>query len=149
MYILGKVSRDRLLTCDQQTRTVVNHAIATSPIDFTVLEGHRVAARQRQLFAAGATKLNGVDAFSKHQGPFPLLDNPEESPSMAIDLAPWPIDWQDTRRFFMLAGVILATGNDLGIPFRWGGDWNMNGNFDDQSFFDLPHFERVDHVRAG
>jgi hypothetical protein len=29
----------------------------------------------------------------------------------------------------------------MGINLRWGGDWNMNFEVDDNQFDDFPHFE--------
>jgi peptidoglycan L-alanyl-D-glutamate endopeptidase CwlK len=36
---------------------VVERAIQITPVDFVVLEGLRTAARQKELYAAGATKI--------------------------------------------------------------------------------------------
>jgi peptidoglycan L-alanyl-D-glutamate endopeptidase CwlK len=54
-------------------------------------------------------------------------------PSMAIDVAPYPIDWSDFEKFHELAGFIKATAIEHGIHIKWGGDW--------KSFQDMPHWE--------
>ena len=43
-----------------------------------------------------------------------------------------------------MAGYIQATADKLGIKIRWGGDWDSDGDLDDQTFMDLGHFELVD-----
>jgi hypothetical protein len=62
---------------------------------------------------------------------------------MAVDVAPYPIDWEDTKRFYHFAGFVQATAKQLNIPIIWGGDWNNNNNFKDQTFNDLVHFELI------
>jgi peptidoglycan L-alanyl-D-glutamate endopeptidase CwlK len=61
----------------------------------------------------------------------------------AVDLAPYPIDWKNTKRFYHFAGIVLGVATEMGIRIRWGGDWDMDDDLDDQSFMDLVHFEIV------
>lgn len=125
---------ERLRTCDRRLQRIATEAIRITPIDFTILEGYRTIPRQQALFRQGASKIDGINKVGKHN----------YSPSLAMDIAPYPIDWQDLRRFYLLAGTILSVANSQGVALRWGGDWNSNGDFDDQSFHDLPHFELRD-----
>jgi len=60
-----------------------------------------------------------------------------------MDIAPYPIDWKDLERFYVLAGVIMACAHEEGVKIRWGGDWDSDGDYHDSSFIDLPHFELV------
>ncbi len=99
--------------------------------DFSCLEGHRSNERQDELFRQGKSKLRGGQ--SKHN----------QSPSIAIDIAPYPIDWENTKRFYLLAGMMFQAADELGIKLRWGGDWDGDWEHTDQSFHDLPHFELV------
>ncbi len=52
---------------------------------------------------------------------------------MAVDVIPYPIDWENITRFYRFGGFVKAIAVMLGIPLIWGGDW--------QKFKDLPHFE--------
>jgi len=123
----GKRSKDNLLSCDPRLIDICQDVI--QHYDFTVLEGYRSRDRQDELYAQGKSKLKGGQ--SKHNA----------YPSLAVDLAPYPIDWDDTRRFYILAGMMFQSAHAHGVTIRWGGDWNRNWNLDDQKFFDLPHFE--------
>ena len=127
----GERSLTKLHTCDNKLIAVANEALKGSPIDLTILEGHRTRERQIELFNSGMSKIDGESRLSKHQW----------TPSLAVDIAPYPIDWKDINRFFMMAGVVLSSAERLGVALRWGGDWDMDGDFKDQDFFDLPHFE--------
>ena len=72
-------------------------------------------------------------------------------PSHAVDIAPWPIpdNWgadnpKELAKFYMLAGVIKAIACKYDVKVVWGGDWNGDGNFKDNRFDDLVHFQLVD-----
>lgn len=101
--------------------------------DFSIIEGFRNKAAQNLAFAKGN---------SQKQWP-----NGEHNrlPSTAVDIMPFPVDWSDAaanlQRCCLLAGIMLATGWKLGIPLRWGGDWNSNGDTRDEHFRDYGHFE--------
>lgn len=116
-YVLGKRSRERLQGVHPDLVAVVERAIEVSVVDFTVLEGVRSVARQRELFNKGASKTMNSRHLTGH----------------AVDLAPWPIDWNDLGRFRTLAEAVKMASVELGVPVVWGGDW--------RSFYDGPHFE--------
>lgn len=61
----------------------------------------------------------------------------------AVDLAPWPIDWNNSRRFQTLAGVMMRAALDESVHIRWGKDWNENGKYEEKGETDGPHFELV------
>ncbi len=130
----GERSKDRLATCDRRLIELCTRVLKASPFDLTVLEGHRSLERQVQLFDAGMSKLNGTTRKSRHQ----------KDPSMAVDIAPFPVNWEDTRRFYLLAGLMISESKRVAMPLRWGGDWDGDGEFTDQSFHDLPHYEIKD-----
>jgi len=105
-------------------------------MDFSVLEGHRDKETQNRYYEKGTSKIKWPDG--KHN----------KLPSRAMDLAPYPIDWSNRpkaiARFYLLAGVILAVADELGIGLRWGGDWDGDWDLFDQEFDDLGHFELRD-----
>lgn len=129
MYHFSQRSKDRLSTCDPALQRICERVIET--YDFTILEGHRSNERQDELFRQGKSKLQAGE--SKHNF----------DPSRAVDIAPYPIDWDDSKRFYLLAGMMFQAATELRVNLRWGGDWNRNWDHTDQTFFDLPHFELV------
>lgn len=98
-------------------------------VDCSILEGHRDKIAQDAAYAAGKSKKRWPE--SKHN----------RQPSLAVDAAPYPVDWKDPKRFCFFAGYVKATADRLGIGIRWGGDWNSDGHISDETFPDLPHFE--------
>ena len=130
---LGSASVRKLGSCHVDIIKLVRLVEKRAPFDFAVLEGHRTVERQKELFEQGKTKIDGETRLGKHN----------YSPSEAVDLAPYPIDWQDTKRFMVLGGVVLSCAKELGVDIRWGADWDRDGDYSDHSFIDLPHFERV------
>jgi len=100
--------------------------------DHTVIEGYRGKAEQNAAFDAGRSKLRFPQSMHNR------------TPSLAVDVCPYPIDWQDHRRFYLFAGYVLATAREMGVTLRWGGDWDGDFLWTDQTFHDLPHFELLD-----
>lgn len=127
---LSDQSIRKLATCDSRLQDIVREAIKIT--DLSVIHGHRTIEEQNVLFMNGKSKKKG--GTSKHN----------EYPSMAVDLAPYPIDWGDRDRFFYLAGIIKASAHKLGIKIRLGADWNSDDKFRNEVFQDLGHFELVD-----
>lgn len=130
MPALGKASQEKLATCDPRLQKVFNEVI--KHFDCTVIEGHRGEAAQNKAFAEGKSKLKYPQG--KHN----------KTPSLAADVLPYPIDWNDTNRMRYFAGFVVGIAATMGIKLRWGGDWNQNTELKDNSFNDLPHFELVD-----
>ena len=123
----GKKSRYRLLSCDYRLQKVLDEVIKY--VDCSVLEGHRDERTQDKLYSEGKTKVRYP--MGKHNS----------NPSRAVDVVPYPIDWKDRERFHLFAGFVLGIARSMGIKLRWGGDWNMNFEVDDNKFDDFPHFE--------
>ena len=133
----GKRSRERLETCHSDLQVLFNHVI--EDIDCSVLCGHRGEADQNKAVAEGRSK--ALYPHGRHNA----------DPSLACDVAPYPIDWDDLHRFYYFSGFVLATAKvlkDLGEithDIRWGGNWRgfEKGiiDFKKNTFNDLPHFE--------
>ena len=123
----GKSSLEKLSTCDKRLQLVFNEVIKT--VDCSVLEGHRGEQRQNKLYDEGKTKLKFPNG--RHNA----------SPSRAVDVVPYPIDWEDRERFHLFAGFVLGIAKQLGINLRWGGDWDSDWQVNDNRFEDFPHFE--------
>jgi len=141
MPSFGPQSKSVLDTCCRDLNVVCNRAIQR--VDFSVIEGVRDTATQQRYFRENKTTLDGVTQLSKHQL------KPGQTHSHAVDLLPYPgvlngvNVWADDFRFTLFAGEMLATGWEVGVELRWGGDWNGDGSRADQTFHDLPHFEVV------
>tara|TARA_R100001443_G_scaffold17258_7_gene27762 strand:- start:8573 stop:8968 length:396 start_codon:yes stop_codon:yes gene_type:complete len=126
----GKRSKLNLLSCDYRLQEIFNEVI--KKVDCSVLEGHRSEERQNKLFKEGKTKVTYPKG--RHNA----------KPSRAVDVVPYPVDWEDRERFHLFAGYVLGVASGMGYTLRWGGDWNMNFEVDDNKFDDFPHFEITD-----
>lgn len=108
--------------------------------DVSILEGRRSWARQRELLHQGKSKVGPGE--SRHNPP---TEHDTDWLSKAVDVAPYPIDWKDSKRFVYMAGLVMGVAASMGHTLRWGGNWDMDQVIiDDQGFDDLPHFELVD-----
>lgn len=129
---LGKRSRSRLEGVDQRLVHLLEEVVKY--FDITVIEGLRSQERQNELVKQGKSKTK----FGKHVK------------GLAVDIAPYPIDWDARDDFHYLGGFVLGIANRLGYKVRWGGDWNASSLYKgkrttkDNSFDDLVHFELMD-----
>ena len=136
----GEKSTARLETCHDNLQILMREVV--KHFDCSVIYGHRTRDEQARLYAQGrdkpgsiVTNCDGVVKLSKHQG----VDG--EAPSLAADVVPYPIDWNDTERMVYFAGYVRGVASRMGIKVRWGGDWDSDTETDDERFRDLPHFE--------
>ena len=127
MFKFGNKSKERLVTCDERLQKVFNEVIKY--VDCSILEGHRDERKQNMFYAEGKTKVK-----------YPMGRH-NVSPSRAVDVTPYPVDWNDRERQTLFAGFVLGIARSMGISLRWGGDWNRNFKVNDNNFDDFQHFE--------
>jgi|TARA_R100001591_G_scaffold87933_2_gene94011 peptidoglycan L-alanyl-D-glutamate endopeptidase CwlK len=125
-------SKRRLATCDQRLQDVFNEVI--KHVDCSILEGYRNKERQNKLYDEKRTKVKYPNG--RHN----------VNPSKAVDVTPYPVDWEDRERQTLFAGFVIGIARSMGIKIRWGGNWDMyseNGRWEvkDNRFDDFPHFE--------
>lgn len=119
MPTFSKKSLEKLATCDRRLYDICSEAI--KHYDFVIICGHRNEEEQNRAFTAGKSKLKWPN--SKHNS----------LPSLAIDLAPYPINWDNIESFKILGQVMLQSAAKLNIPLEWGGNW--------EHFPDFVHFQ--------
>lgn len=134
-FKLGARSLRRLEGVHPDLVRVISRAIELTLVDFTVIEGVRTLARQRQLVASGASKTMNSRHLTGH----------------AVDIAPWvggTVRW-DWPLFHRIAEAMRTASAQEGIPIRWGGTWKLltaiqgpiTAKVMSRSFPDGPHFE--------
>lgn len=135
MPIFGQESFTKLSTCHLDLQAVFYEVIKT--FDCTVLEGYRNQEDQEKAYRDGNTTLQFPHGKHNHQ------------PSMAVDVAPYPLDWKNSKRFYWFAGYVMGIAQRLKDEgkithsIRYGGDWDTDKDIDDQNFKDLVHFELI------
>lgn len=142
MPSFSESSLEKLHTCHPNLQILFKEVVKW--FDCTVIYGHRTREEQARLYAQGrtapgkiVTQKDGVEKLSKHQG------EGGEPPSLAVDVVPYPVDWQDEERMVYFAGFVIGVAKMKGIAVRWGGDWDSDTETSDTNFRDLPHFELV------
>lgn len=121
-FALGDRSHKNLDGVHSDLVSVVELAIKLTTQDFMVIEGLRTIERQKQLLAEGKSKTMNSRHLTGH----------------AVDLCPYPVDWNDTNKFKAIADAMKSAAHKLDIPIEWGGDWK--GGWD-KPHFQLPHSE--------
>lgn len=130
MPSFSEKSLKELSTCDEKLQKIFMEVI--KHYDCTVICGTRDEKAQEEAFRTGKSKLKYP--HSKHNS----------FPSKAVDVVPYPIDWNDRARFYHFAGFVYGVSEVLGIKLRWGGDFNQDLNFKNDNFIDMPHFELME-----
>lgn len=121
-YKWGKSSLNNLKTCDQRLQDMANMMLARSDFDLAIICGFRGEQEQNDAFLRGASKARFGQ--SKHN----------TFPSQAIDIVPYPINWDTTdRRWQEMALNAMWCAGRLNIKIRWGGTF--------KKLADYPHFE--------
>lgn len=119
MITLSARVADNLVGVNIDLVAVMVFAMRVSPVEFTITEGVRSKARQRQLFDAGASKTMNSRHLTGH----------------AVDVAAivgGKVRW-DFPLYDRIAVSVKEAAKYLGIPITWGGDWT--------TLRDGPHFE--------
>ncbi len=111
---------------------------AIQHIDYSLIDGARTTSQQQVIFADGRSKLDGINQRSKHQ------IYPGKPKATAFDFIPAPFTtWDDRPLFTGYAFFFLGIGFEMGIELRWGGDWDQDFRWKDQTWNDFPHLEEV------
>ena len=123
----GKTSKKRLETCEEELQSLFNEVVKY--FDCSVLVGYRGRNEQDIAYESGHSKVKWPNG--KHN----------KKPSFAVDVAPYPIDWDDRERFIYFGVFVKGCAYRMGISLRWGGDWDNDNQLSDNKFDDLVHFE--------
>ena len=138
MPTFSQKSLDKLATCHPDLIRVFNEVITHT--DCTIIEGHRPIEKQAEYFRTGHSKLDPAnpDHFDKCKH--------IQRPSLACDVLPCPVDWNDNSRNSWFAGFVMATARQLDVELIWGGNWDSDITHVDKTanFFDAPHFQIKD-----
>lgn len=117
--ILGTRSLKNLEGVHPDLVKVVKRAIQITDQDFTVIEGLRSYARQKELVAKGASKTLNSRHLTGH----------------AVDIVPWvngTISW-NWLFYPAIATAMKQAAKELDVDVEWGGNW--------KKFPDGPHWQ--------
>lgn len=114
----------KLYECHPRLVELMLFAIRTSKDDITVICGFRSNEEQQEAYENGNSRAKAGE--SKHN----------IFPSKAIDIAPYPIDWDNIEAFKKLGEHIKIRAIQSAIDIEWGGDWKSFKG-------DYGHFELI------
>jgi len=120
MTVRAEIHEDIVIICDE--------VLGISPFDLSLTEGRRGQAEQHEHFLAGRSELDwpaGGDGMSKHNRIAPDLSD-------AVHIDPYPIDYVNTQRYYILAGMMMAVAQSWDLKLRWLGLTTLR---------DLAHWE--------
>ena len=111
-YKLGKRSLEELDGVHEDLIAIVKRAIEITPQDFSVHDGIRTLEEQKNLVEKGASKTLNSRHLTGH----------------AVDLVPYingKLRWE-WEPIHVIADAIRTAAQELEIPIRWGGAWDIN-----------------------
>ena len=126
-------SRDNLSSCHLDLQILFNEVIKW--FDCTVICGHRSKEDQDEAYRKGFSQVQYPN--SRHNS----------VPSNAVDVVPYPIDWNNTERMKFFIGFVLGTARQLKEQGKInneiirGIDWDGDTFLKDHNFQDHPHFQ--------
>lgn len=112
-------SKAHLSNIHPDLQRVLNRAI--KDFDFKIICSVRGELEQNRLYKIGKTRAS----FGKSPHNF--------RPALAVDIAPWPIDWDNIRAFELMGKVILRCALEENVLINWGKYF--------KGLVDYPHFE--------
>lgn len=138
MYALSPASIRKLEGVHPDLVRVVKQAIRITNQDFSILEGVRTPERQKKLYAQGRTEPGEIVTWTLKSNHF---INPETGYGHAVDIVPYPLDWNDPKKFDAIAKAMFSAAKELKVNLRWGADWDQDGKPREKGESDSPHFE--------
>lgn len=133
MPAFSTISKQRLATCHQDLQTIFNYVIRD--FDCSIICGQRGEYEQNKAYDDGFSKVR----FPKSKHNF--------SPSMAVDVVPWPIEWDNLNRMKYFAGYVMGIAKmlkgygNIKYDLITGLDWDNDTILKDTTFLDHPHFQ--------
>jgi len=124
-YKFGETSVERMEGVHPLMIECSERALSYGVLDLTVVPygGLRTLKDQQKLVAKGASQtLKSLHRVQRSTGY-----------GHAIDLAPYPVNWDNITRFNMMGSLMFRAAMEMGISIEWGGHW--------RSFKDYPHFQ--------
>jgi hypothetical protein len=148
----GKVSEANLLHVHPDLVKLARFVVERW--DCSVTDGIRSIEEQRLNIAKKVSQtMNSYHLPRNEKGE---LD--ENGLAWAIDMPPYPIDWeaiergiaavkkvdpgQSTLEAYMFHGFVLGVAEALGLRVSGGLDWDGDRDLADSTFIDLPHFQK-------
>ncbi len=150
-FRFGTGSRRELATCHPDLGTIAD--IVIQIYDFRVAQGRRTIEAQIANILRGVSK-----TIDSHHIPRDA-EGRYDPAGLVTGMDVWPyapgvncfVQVGDTdsvrakkhQRFYFMQGLFLMAAQAEGINIRQGIDWDMDNDFFDQKFDDLPHIELV------
>jgi peptidoglycan hydrolase-like protein with peptidoglycan-binding domain len=133
---MKKSSLENLSHVEPELQSLIR--AASKLVSIEVLDSRRGKAAQEYAFNHGFSKVHFGNSAHNYD------------PSLAVDVVPDPLNWNDKAAFLRVNRVIgyynPTTGmgrglaKDRKVSVRWLGDPNMDGDISDG--WDFPHYER-------
>lgn len=144
MFVFGKRSISMMEGVRPELILVLSRGLLYSPYDFGITCGMRGWEEHLKNLAAGKSwtehskHLRQADGFAWAVDIMAVGDLDRNG---IVDTTDKDLTWSREIYTSIYNDGILKASLELGIPTRWGGDWDCDGDSGDQAHFDGPHIE--------
>lgn len=148
-YKFSQRSLNNLQGVHPKLQAVVHKALAAGMLDFTVTSGVRTQAQQDALFEQGRTTPGVNPRQGKPLGdPVTWTRNSRhiaqaDGYGHAVDLDPYPINYEDLARYKALSTIMINAAQSLGVTIVWGGTFKKKKHGKVVPNPDWGHYELV------
>lgn len=125
----GRSSTQKLMQAHPDLQRLFNKV--AEKYECSVICGYRGEEEQNAAYAEGKSKARFGESLHNHK------------PSLAVDVVPYPVDWNDIERFKRFSYYVRGVADGMGISIRHGADWDMDWDHKEHKFQDWPHYELV------
>lgn len=148
-FYWGNGSLAVLSTVIPEWREIANECLRRTKIDITATCGRRGKEEQNKLYNAIPQRTKAQWPDSPHN-----VEDPEDL-AIALDfhwIIPWPSHVVKEKfvktlaQWYMWTQFVTDVAYDLGYEVQSGSDWDRDGDIQDQSFDDLPHFKYIGKI---
>ncbi len=167
MYYFGKAYLQALETIFPDYQGVLKQAIKITPWDFSLIWGRRSAEWQTLCYRSGTSTVewpfsnhNSFEVYEHGKWIEPKFGSERKSYLRqwkartleiresqgyvhAFDIVPYPQKWSDKQLIISLSRWLQGFFASHNISLRSGTDWDGDGKWKDENFFDGGHFERL------
>ena len=146
----GHKSMTQLSSCTRDIQTIFQEVV--KHFDCSIIEGNRTVERQHEHWAKGRKLKEGADhkvrANWENSSPkdqvttkdgYEKASRHQSSPSIAVDVVPYPTMWSDKGKMIELRGVVKWV--QLKLMSEGKIDTILDNGADLWNGFDLPHYQ--------
>jgi len=154
---LGKTSKKVFDTLHPDLQLILSWGLKYCAVDMSLYEGHRPQEKQFGYYKKGREFKNGrwvvvnKKAVITNVDGYRIKGKHNYNPSHAVDFRAYVpgkegVTWDSVHLTYIAASLVMVAEmlyleGLISHKLRWGGNWDKDGDLDDNKLVDRPHVE--------